>query len=54
MSAVTQLRERAERYRRYAKEYHPSVAAPLYETAAELEREAARIERYGAERRAYL
>jgi hypothetical protein len=53
MSVVKRLRERAERCRKYAKEYHPSVGAPLYETAAELEREAARIERYGAERRAY-
>jgi hypothetical protein len=53
MSVVLRLRERAERYRQYAKEYHPSVAAPLYETAVELEREAARIERYGAERRGY-
>jgi hypothetical protein len=48
---VTRLRERAVRCREIAKEYHPSVGAPLYETAAELEREAARIEREGLERR---
>ena len=48
---ATRLRERAVRCREIAKEYHPSVGAPLYETAAELEREAARIEREGVERR---
>ena len=51
MSDVTKLRERAIRCREIAKEYHPSVGAPLYETAAELEREAARLERQGLERR---
>jgi hypothetical protein len=34
-----------------AKEYHPSVGAPLIELAANLEREAAELERYGVERR---
>ena len=51
IAEATRLRERAVRCREIAKEYHPSVGAPLYETAAELEREAARIEREGLERR---
>ena len=45
------LRQRAMRCREIAKDYHPSVGAPLYETAAELEREAARLLRGGVERR---
>lgn len=51
MSEVMELRERARRCREIAKDYHPSVGAPLYVTAADLEREAARIERGGGERR---
>jgi hypothetical protein len=34
-----------------AKEYHPSVGAPLIELAVNLEREAADLERSGVERR---
>lgn len=45
------LRERAARCRQMAKEYHPSVGAPLIETAVKLEREAADLERFGVERR---
>jgi hypothetical protein len=51
MSHAEGLRERAARCREIAKDYHPSVGAPLYQTAVDLEREAARIERAGAERR---
>ena len=51
MNAVETLRRRAERCREIAKDYHPSVGAPLYETAAELEREASRLERACVERR---
>ena len=51
IAEATRLRERAVRCREIAKEYHPTVGAPLYQTAAELEREAARIEREGLERR---
>jgi hypothetical protein len=51
MSHVAKLRERAFRCREIAKEYHASVGAPLYETAAALEEEAALIERQGQERR---
>jgi hypothetical protein len=45
------LRQRAERCRIMAKEYHPSVGAPLIELAISLEREAAQLERGGHERR---
>ena len=45
------LRERAARCRVMAKEYHPSVGAPLIELATSLEREAASLERSGVERR---
>ena len=45
------LRQRAQKCRVMAKEYHPSVGAPLIELAASLEREAADLERYGVERR---
>jgi hypothetical protein len=51
MLEVETLRRRAERCREIAKDYHPSVGAPLYETAAELEREASRLERADVERR---
>ncbi len=51
MSYAAKLREQAFRCREIAKEYHASVGAPLYETAAQLEREAALIERHGRERR---
>ena len=45
------LRDRAARCRQMAKEYHPSVGAPLIELATNLEREAATLERSGRERR---
>jgi hypothetical protein len=45
------LRQRAERCREMAKEYHPSVGAPLIELATQLERDAADLERSGVERR---
>ena len=48
------LRARAERCRLMAKEYHPSVGAPLIELAVSLERGAADLERGGVERRALL
>lgn len=51
MSNAAMLRERAERCREIAKDYHPSVGQPLLEKAAELEREASEIERNGRERR---
>ncbi|MDT9598950.1 hypothetical protein [Sphingosinicella rhizophila] len=51
MTESTKLRERAVRCREIAKDYHPSVAAPLYVQAADFEREASRIEREGIERR---
>lgn len=51
MSEVMELRKRADRCREMAKEYHPSVGAPLYELAADLEQQASRIERSGTERR---
>jgi hypothetical protein len=47
------LRQRAERCRQMAKEYHPTVGAPLIELAISLEREAAGLERSGLERRAF-
>ena len=51
MSEVMKLRERAVRCREIAKDYHPSVGAPLYVQATEFEREASRLEREGTERR---
>jgi hypothetical protein len=51
MTNANLLRERAARCRQIAKEYHPSVGRPLYETALRLDREAAQIERGGVERR---
>lgn len=51
IAEVTKLRERAVRCREIAKDYHPTVAAPLYVQAADFEREASRIEREGIERR---
>lgn len=51
MSEAKKLRERAIRCREIARDYHPSVGAPLYETAHQCEREAARLERFGRERR---
>ena len=54
MSQSDKLRERADRCREIARDYHPSVGAPLYRMAAEFEREAARIERQGIERRCGL
>jgi hypothetical protein len=51
MSEAMALRERAARCREMAKEYHPSVGAPLYVRAADLERQASELERSGVERR---
>lgn len=51
MSNAMMLRERAARCREMAKVYHPNVGAPLYKQANELDREAARVEREGVERR---
>ena len=51
ISEATRLRERAMRCREIAKEYSALVAAPLHESAAAFEREAARLERQGVERR---
>ena len=45
------LRERAAQCRSLAREYHPDVARPLIEQADGLERQAARLERLGVERR---
>lgn len=45
------LRERALLCREIAKDYHPSVGAPLWAKARELERHAAKLERRGVERR---
>jgi len=52
MSQAMELRARARRCREIAKEYDPSVGAPLYETATDLERQAAQLLRRGVERRA--
>ncbi len=51
MSKASALRDRATRCRVIAREYHPSVGRPLYVKALELDREAARLERAGVERR---
>lgn len=45
------LRQRAERCRLMAREYHPSVGRPLIDLAISLEREASALERGGRERR---
>jgi hypothetical protein len=52
MSNAAMLRERADRCREIAKDYHPSVGQPLLEKATELDRQASEIERNGRERRA--
>jgi hypothetical protein len=51
MSNSAMLRERAERCREIAKDYHPDVGSPLLEKAAELDRRASELERNGIERR---
>jgi hypothetical protein len=51
MVDVNELRERAVRCREIAKDYDPSVGAPLWAKARELERQAAKLERGGMERR---
>jgi hypothetical protein len=51
MTEAQKLREEADLCREIAKDYHPSVGAPLYETARDLERKAARLECHGLERR---
>jgi len=54
MSSAMKMREQAALCREIAKDYRADVGAPLYEEAAALEREAARIERQGMERRGAL
>lgn len=51
MSQASTLRDRAARCREIARDYHPSVARPLYLKARELDHAAALIERRGIERR---
>lgn len=51
MSQASSLRDRAARCREIARDYHPSVARPLYLKARELDHAAALIERRGIERR---
>jgi hypothetical protein len=51
MSEAEELRERADRCRKIAQEYHPSVGRPLWAKARELDRQAAHLERRGIERR---
>ncbi|TFI56994.1 hypothetical protein E2493_17285 [Sphingomonas parva] len=51
MTNSTALRDRAAQCRQLASDYHPDVAKPLIQKAEMLEREAARIERSGVERR---
>jgi hypothetical protein len=51
MFNAIRMREHAARCREIAREYHPSVGRPLYQKALELDREAARVERAGVERR---
>jgi hypothetical protein len=51
LNSTTTMRKRAARCREIAKDYDATVGAPLYEQAAALEAEAARLERQGIERR---
>jgi len=51
MTNSNALRDRAAQCRQLASDYHPDVARPLIQKAEMLEREAARIERSGIERR---
>ena len=51
MTNANALRDRAVQCRQLASDYHPDVARPLIQKAEALEREAARIERCGVERR---
>jgi hypothetical protein len=51
MFEVIKLRERAVRCREIAKDYHPSVGAPLFDMAREFERQAAHMELQGIDRR---
>jgi len=51
MHEVERLRERARRCLEIARDYAPSVGAPLYELAAQYEQRASHIERFGEERR---
>lgn len=51
MSQADHLRTRAARCREIARDYHPSVARPLYIKAREFDQAAALIERRGIERR---
>ena len=51
MSNSAMLRERADRCREIAREYHPDVGRPLIEKAAELDRRASELERNGIDRR---
>jgi hypothetical protein len=51
MTVAAELRERAQRCRDIAKDYHPCVGRPLWTKARALDVEAARLERRGIERR---
>jgi hypothetical protein len=51
MTNANALRDRAAQCRQLASDYHPDVARPLIQKAEALEREAARLERSGVERR---
>ena len=51
MSQAAHLRSRAARCREIARDYHPSVARPLYIKAREFDQAAALLERRGIERR---
>jgi len=51
MTNAADLRQRAERCREHAREYHPWVARVLLDKARALDFEAAMLERAGRERR---
>jgi hypothetical protein len=51
MTNAADLRERAQRCRDHAREYHPAVARTLLDKARALDFEAAMLERAGRERR---
>ena len=51
MTNANALRDRAIQCRMLASDYHPDVARPLIDKAEALEREAARLDRSGIERR---
>ncbi|MEA3037741.1 MAG: hypothetical protein QOE79_254 [Sphingomonadales bacterium] len=51
MTSANDLRQRAQRCREHAREYHPWVARTLLDQARALDFEAAMLERAGRERR---